>query len=225
MNSIIAITILVVSIVGFIMGNKLIIKYFQGVYNRTGKNPFTKLHQIFSALIFTPILLNLANPDVIPVPILVAIGLVSSTILVLMNLKLKDPTTIAVCSLFQIIFGVFFFIRAFLMILIAVWNGVSHITGFDQINYNPMKIVVLKGGKLKEQRVEGDLTVENNGNDNAFIGNDIVSADAARRAQTTAFAEAERERNNEAAEAYAQSYGFSSADEAEDYGIKTGKKD
>ena len=48
---------------------------------------------------------------------------------------------------------------------------------------------------------------------------------AQRDEEIRAAQEAEKERNNEAAEAYAQRYGFESADEAEDYGLKTGKKD
>ena len=40
----------------------------------------------------------------------------------------------------------------------------------------------------------------------------------------TAVCDIKPERANEAAEAYAQSYGFSSADEAEDYGFETGKR-
>ena len=48
---------------------------------------------------------------------------------------------------------------------------------------------------------------------------------ASQQSMAEAADEAEKERNNEAAEVYAQSQGFSSADEAEDYGVKTGKKD
>lgn len=48
---------------------------------------------------------------------------------------------------------------------------------------------------------------------------------AEQQSRAEAAAEEERERVNEAAEAYAQSQGFSSADEAEDYGVKTGKQD
>lgn len=212
--------LLIALVVGYIVANKLIIKYFQNVYSKTGQNPFSFVYQLFSALIFTPMLLNLANPEFIPVPVLVVIGVACAAILVVMNLKLKDVKTIVFCSICQIIFGLFFLVRAFLGILILLWNVVANVTGnFPHIRYNPMKIVVDNGGNLKEQRIETDAVPEEEGNGDAFMGYDVAGADAQRKAEAAAFAEAEKERNNEAAEAYAQSYGFDSKQDAEDHGF------
>jgi hypothetical protein len=153
------------------------------------------------------------------VPVLVVIGVVCSAILVLMNLKYKDPKIIVFCSLCQIIFGLFFLVRAFLGILILLWNVIADVTGnFSHINYNPMKIVVDKGGKLKEQRIETDSFPEGEGSGSDIMA-DIASSQQQSRDASAAAAQADQARRNEADEAYAQKHGFDSKHDAEDHGF------
>jgi hypothetical protein len=213
---------LVVAIIAYIVANKLIIKCFQNVYTKTGVHPFSIPHQIFSALIFTPILLNIAN-EWIETYVFVIIGAIAVAVLVLLNLKLKDVKTIIACTLLQVVFGVFFLIRAFLSLLIIIWNVVGGMTGLPHISYNPMKVVVVKNGRLQEESTGDMPTVDEPNNAGAFMGFDVEADSQRRREEAEGYAEAEKQRANERAEAYARSQGFSSAAEAEENGFKTGK--
>ena len=214
---------LVAAIIAFIVSNKLIIKYFQNVYTNTGMNPFSVAHQVFSALIFTPILLNVAN-EWIDTYVFIIIGVISVAALVLLNLRFKDVKTIVVCTLLQVIFGVFFLIRAFLGLVIIIWNVVGSMTDLPQITYNPMKVVVVKGGKLEEVSAGAMPTVEEEGV-GATMGFDVEADSQRRREEAAAHQEAYKEKVNQQAEAYARSEGFDSAAEAESYGVNTGKID
>ena len=214
--------ILVFAVIAYIVANKLIIKCFQNVYSETGVHPFSIPHQIFSALIFTPILLNVANEWIEPF-VFAIIGMVAVAILVLLNLKLRDAKTIVVCTLLQVVFGVFFLIRAFLAILIVIWNVVGSMTGLPQIRYNPMKVVVVKNGKIKEESTGDMPTVDEPANAGAFMGYDVEADSKRRREEAEAFEAAEKRRAHERAEAYARSQGFGSAADAEENGVKTGK--
>lgn len=215
---------LVVAVIAYIVLNKLIIKYFQNVYTKTGINPFSIPHQIFSALIFTPILLNVAN-EWIEGYVFVIIGVIAVAILAVMNLKLKDVKTIIICTLLQIIFGVFFLIRAFLALVIVMWNVVGSMTGLPQITYNPMKVAIISGGKIKEESVGEMPTVDEVENAGPHMGFDVEADSQRRREEAAAHAEANKQQANEQAEAYARSEGFDSAAEAESYGVNTGKID
>ena len=212
---------LVVALIVYIVANKLIIKYFQNVYAEKNINPFSIAHQVFSALIFTPILLNVANEWIEPY-VFVIIGVISIAILVLLNLKLKDVKTIVICTLLQTVFGVFFLIRAFLALIIIIWNVVGSMTGFGQIRYNPMKVVVLKNGKLTQESAGEMPTVEEEKNAGPLMGYDVEADSQRRREEAEAFEAAEKARMAERAEAIAQNEGYSSAAEAESKGVSTG---
>ena len=214
--------ILVLAVIAYIVANKLIIKCFQNVYTNTGVHPFSITHQIFSALIFTPILLNIAN-EWIETYVFVIIGAIAVAVLILLNLKLKDPKTIVICTLLQVVFGVFFLIRAFLSLLIVIWNVVGSMTGLPQIRYNPMKVVVVKNGRIQEESTGDMPTVDEPNNAGAFMGYDVEADSKRRREEAEAFEAEEKRRANERAEAYARSQGFGSASEAEESGFKTGK--
>ena len=212
---------LVAAIIVFIVSNKLIIKYFQNVYTNTGKNPFGFAHQAFSALIFTPILLNAAN-EWIDTYVFVIIGVVSVAILVLLNLGFKDVKTIVICTLLQVIFGVFFLIRAFLALVIVIWNVAGSMTGLPQITYNPMKVVVVKNGQLTAVS-GGPMPTVDEEDAGPTMGFDVEADSQRRREEAVAYQEAYKEKVNQQAEAYARSEGFDSAAEAESYGVNTGK--
>ena len=89
-----------------------------------------------------------------------------------------------------------------------------------------MRVVVDRGGKLSQESVEIYDNSDAESHSPSTLGGYDAVADAKRRqSEAAAFAESSKAERNESAEAVAQSYGFSSADDAEDYGIKTGKED
>ena len=203
---------------------KLILKYFQHVYDDTSINPCGGLYKIFSILVFTPILLNVMN-EWVPWGVFIGTGLLFTTLLVVLNIKnFKEPKTIVFCSLLQLVYGVIFLVRAFLWLVVIAYNAVLPLCGFDvKIKWNPLKAVMVKDGKLSEKTV-GTVDVEMDSSESNIMltgGNqDQYFKDSA-----NTYSENQKAEANRTADIIAGEYGFSSADEAENYGIKTGKQD
>ena len=203
---------------------KPIMRYFQRVYDETGVNPYAGKYKIFSILTFTPILLNVFNAW-IPWSVFIFTGLLFAGLLVALNFKnFKDKKTIALCSVFQIIYGVLFLIRGFLWLVVIGYNVVMPLCGLDfKIKWNPLKILTVKDNKFEEKTI-GSVDVDMDPVDsNVMLG--THNMDQYYKDSASTYAENQKDESNRVADIIAGEYGFSSADEAENYGIKTGKKD
>ena len=188
-------------------------KVFPKLYRQTHKNPFTFFHKVLCAVmgIFFIILIPFEDNNVWGYGVLVELIAIGLT--VLLNLKYKDPKLIAKVTAIQVVFGISFSGRFFLWLLILALNFGGIVLGQSWSLSAGFPLF----GKFK--LTDGEV-FEGSGVVDAVIEAGKQNADS-----VSASINAEKERNNEAAEAYARSYGFESADEAEDYGLKTGKKD
>lgn len=191
--------ILIIAIIAFFIISFYIEKsVFPKLYRETRKNPFTFFHKILCVAMgmFFIILLPFEDNDVWGYGILAEVVAIGLT--VLLNLKYKEPKLIAKVTAIQVAFGIAFSVRFALWIVMLAFSMSDLVLGRGEWSGTKMKLF------------------------GSFDYNQIA---AQRDEEIRAAQEAEKERNNEAAEAYAQSYGFESADQAEDYGLKTGKKD
>ena len=202
---------------------KPILKYFQRVYDETGVNPYKGAYKVFSTLVCTPILLNVFNAW-IPWGVFIGTGMLFTALLVALNVKnFKEPKTIVFCSILQVIYGVIFFIRAFLWLVVMAYNSLLPFLGLDiKIKWNPLKAVTVKNGRLAEQVVGTvEVDVESNGSNIMLDGQ---NQDQYFKDSANTYSENQKSEANKTADIIAREYGFSSADEAEDFGIKTGRQ-
>jgi len=204
MNTPLVVALIVLFIASVILNKKV----FPSIYAKTKINPFTFVQKLLCAVIGLSLLLCLGDTDYAG---LVIIAIVLCVILLaLSNLRYKNLKYIAIVTLANTVFGIAFSVRFAIWVLSLAANMAGLVLGGKWSMRSDFSLFGSKKYYVAEEH-EAD--------------NPVPEWDAQRQADAAAFAESEKERNNEAAEAYAQSQGFSSADEAEDYGIKTGKQD
>ena len=173
-------------------------KVFPEMYAKTSIKPFNFLHKVLCAVIGIVLFLLIPSDGEVPEMLMVGIiiELVAIALLVLLNLKYKAPGMIAKATVIHVIYGIAFSARFFF------W--------FLSVSASLSGLVLGRG-------IEGKVP--------SFFGNydpaKVVEDDRRRRREE----EAKKERENEHAEMVARIYGFSSADEAERFGVRTGKID
>ncbi len=208
----ILITVLVFFIASLIFDKKV----FPAVYAKTAINPFNFLQKLLS-FVFTLSLIgyipgmNDSVPGILLGSILVEVVLVA--LFALLNLKFKDPKYIVLVTALQVVFSVAFAARALIWLIMLALNfgglalGQSWSIGSNFKLFGDFK-------STEHETIEGSHIL------------DKINEDAKQRAEANKkSAEAEQKRRDEKADAIAASYGYSSAEEAEDHGISTGKYD
>ncbi len=204
--------ILAVFFIGTIFIDK---KVFPKIYAETSKNPFTIFHKALVLVMGACMFLFMPIDDEVPemLGIGIAIELVCVALLALLNLKYKVPAMIEKMTAIHAAYGIGFSIKFFIWFVSFALNMGGLVLGQDWKFGSDIKLF----GGLKEnppETIKGSGVVDE-------INKDMQNA----REQANAASEAQRAADNERAEAYAQSVGFNSADEAEAAGVKTGKRD
>jgi hypothetical protein len=190
-------------------------KVFPKIYSETGKNPFTIIHKALVVVMGACMFLLLPIDDEVPEMLGMGIGieLACIAIFALLNLKYKEPKMIAMMTGIHAVYGIGFSIKFFIWIVSFAFNMGGLFLGQDWRFGSSIKLF----GGVKEtppETIKGDNII------------DKMNAEADEmRKRDAAWREAEKVANNEAAEAYAQHQGFKSADDAEAFGVKTGKRD
>ena len=190
-------------------------KVFPKIYSETGKNPFTIIHKalvvVMGACMFLLLPIDGEVPEMLWIGI--AIELACIALFALLNLKYKEPAMIAKMTGIHAVYGIGFSVKFFIWFISFACNMAGLVLGGDWKFGSDIKLF----GGVKEtppETIKGSNVVDNV---NAAMDNS--------RAQSNAAYEAQKAADNERAEAYAQSQGFGSADEAEAFGVKTGKRD
>ena len=185
------------------------------IYEKTSKNPFTILHKVLCIVmgVFMFLLIPIDGEVSEFFGLAIAVEIISIALFVVLNLKYKEPKMIAIVTAIHAVYGFAFSARFLVWILSFALNMGGLVLGQD---WKFGSSVTLFGGVKERQpeTIKGSNIIEEI-NENAQKDRDAWNA-----AQ-----EAEKERANEAAEAYAQHLGFNSAADAENMGIKTGKRD
>lgn len=191
-------------------------KVFPEIYAKTSINPFTVFHKalclVMGVFVFLLIPIDGEITELFGLAILVEI--VAIALFALLNLKYKEPKMIAIVTAIHAVYGLAFSARFLVWFLSFALNMGGLALGQD---WKLGSSISLFGGGVKENQPE---TIKGSG----II--EQINEDAQRNLDNmNAAREAEKERNNEAAEAYAQHMGFNSAADAEAMGVKTGKQD
>ena len=186
---------------------------FPKIYEETSINPFGFFHKVLCVVMGACFFLLMPVEDGISefFVIGILIEVVSIGLFALLNLRYKDPKMIAKITGIHAIFGIAFSVRFLIWFLSFAVNLAGLFLGGSWQFGSSVKLF---GGfkEVEPETHEGSNII------------DSINKEAQTRSDNIAAAnEAERARNNEAAEAYASSHGFSSADEAESFGVKTGK--
>lgn len=141
---------------------KVIVRYFENVYRKTGFNPVDTFHQIMGFIAYLPLFVCLFNPDVFENPIImIGFPIVVTTILLFSNIKLKNPITIIVATLLQVVFGGLFVVRLVIWILMMLYSIIESIFhGFGPtITYNPFIIINMsESGCISERKNKMSFT-------------------------------------------------------------------
>jgi hypothetical protein len=194
-------------------------KVFPKIYAETSKDPFTTFHKVLIFIMGASMLLIFPfEEEVSTLGIGIAIEFACVALLVLLNLKYKEPAMIAKMTAIHTVYGIGFSIKVMAWIISFAFN-----LGMSIISPQGWKLgssVKLFGGVKSKSNYNVTLN-----NTESNVVDDVNAAMESSRAQSNAAYGAQRAADNERAEAYAQSQGFGSAEEAESYGIKTGKRD
>ena len=189
-------------------------KVFPKIYEETSVNPFNFLHKVLCVVMGASVFLMMPVEGDVPelLGLAIAVEVVSIGLFALLNLKYKDPKMIAKITALHAVYGIAFSARFVIWFASLAFNMSGLLLGRDWKFGSSFKL--FGGMKINEpETIEGSNVIENINKESQNLYDNIKTTD-----------EAATERNNEAAEAYAQSQGFSSADEAEDFGIKTGRQ-
>lgn len=129
----------------YFLTKKFIIKYFERVFAKTGVNPITPFHQIVGFIVYLPLIVCLFNSDIFENALLmIGFPMIVALVLGCSNLKMKNPITILLTTILQIVFGGLFIVRLtiwFVMILFSVMESIFHGVG-PTVTYNP--IIIMK---------------------------------------------------------------------------------
>lgn len=190
-------------------------KVFPKIHAETGKNPFTIFHKalilVMGACMFLLIPFEEGEtPEMLGMGIAIEIACI--VILALLNLKYKEPAMIAKMTGIHAVYGIGFSVKFFVWVISFAFNMAGLVLGGDWKFGSDFKL--FGGVKTNPpETIKGSNVVD-----------DVNAAMDNSRAQSNAAYEAQKAADNERAEAYAQKQGFDSADEAESYGVNTGKR-
>lgn len=188
-------------IVGYIVTMFVTKKYAQKVYNETGYNAVDKTNRFLMGCMYAlPFIVTLAssfygNARTADNKLIALLFLIPVAILIIRNLKAKNPVNIILLTLLQIVGGLF-------IVLLGIFKLVLRCIGLGKSGASSFGLDINTAQREIEE----------------------IQQTAAQQAQQQALrSEEEKQEATTRADAYAQYHGFEDADEAERLGFKTGK--
>ena len=157
MEAFLGILVLASPFIIYFVFKKIILKYFQKVYNQTGKNPINIFQQIAPTFLFLPIVLGMINMDYLSMPyIYIGIPLSIVGIVFISNLHWLRPLRILTMTLCHLIYGMMTVARILwwaIICLVSIVDAVMYGNGFT-VEYNPFFILGVQDGMIKEFKKE-----------------------------------------------------------------------
>ena len=153
------IIVIVASLLVYFVFKFSVKKYLSKIYLRTGIKTLTLSQQIIPFGIFVPLFAYIHDVTLITNPIIsIIIPTITVCALVFTNLKFKNPVTVTMLTVVQLLYGIMFFARMVLWIFLLIGSFVSCVMWgrWESVTYNPFIIVDWDeyGMKTRKDKVE-----------------------------------------------------------------------
>lgn len=145
----------------YLASKYIIEKYYKKIYNSTRYNPASIFLQIVGFLfVFTPFLIGCINQEYVVVRLIIPIRLLLLAILLINNLKVKNPLSLVLVTFAQIIYGALFVVRLFIWIFFMAWSMIQTALygNGPSIEYSPFVIAGIESEKLYFKKTKFNYT-------------------------------------------------------------------
>lgn len=145
----------------YLASKYIIEKYYKKIYNSTRYNPASIFLQIVGFLfVFTPFLIGCINQEYVVVQLIIPIRLLLLAILLINNLKVKNPLSLVIVTFAQIVYGALFVVRLFIWIFFMAWSMIQTALygNGPSIEYSPFVIAGIESEKLYFKKTKFNYT-------------------------------------------------------------------
>ena len=145
----------------YLASKYIIEKYYKKIYNSTRYNPASIFLQIVGFLfVFTPFLIGCINQEYVVVQLIVPIRLLLLAILLINNLKVKNPLSLVLVTFAQIVYGALFVVRLFIWVFFMAWSMIQTALygNGPSIEYSPFVIAGIESEKLYFKKTKFNYT-------------------------------------------------------------------
>ena len=143
-------------------GSKIIIeKYYKKIYNSTRYNPASIFLQIIGFLfVFAPVLIGCVNQAYVIPQVTIPVQLLLLGVLLIKNLKVKNPVSMIFVTIAQIIYGALFVVRLFIWLFFMAWSIIQTALygNGPSVEYSPFVIAGIESEKLYFKKTKFNYT-------------------------------------------------------------------